>query len=143
MNDIAKPKDYSADRWTLLRDIGVLQVKLVIDGLRDLVLVPSSLVAGLISLFSNPGGKPGDQFYQLLGAGKQSEHWINLFGALKNAPAEVEHSTPFANADMDDLVGRIERFMIDEHKRGGLTAQAKERLDRALDAFQKRGSKNP
>ena len=38
------------DRWALLRDIAVLQVKLVVDGARDLVLVPISLVAGLISL---------------------------------------------------------------------------------------------
>ena len=30
------------DRWTLLRDLAVLQVKLLVDGFRDLVLVPAS-----------------------------------------------------------------------------------------------------
>jgi hypothetical protein len=36
------------DRWTLLRDLAVLQVKLLVDGFRDLVLVPASLIAGII-----------------------------------------------------------------------------------------------
>ena len=138
MNDSTKPTDFSAERWNLMRDVGVLQVKLIIDGLRDFALVPLSLLAGLISLFWNPGGRPGDHFYQLLGLGKQSEQWINLFGALKNAPASVRPSTPQAAADMDELVGRIERFMIEEHRRGGLTAQARDQLDKALDAFQRR-----
>lgn len=138
MNDITKPTDVSAERWNLMRDIGVLQAKLIIDGLRDFALVPLSLVAGLISLLWNPGGKPGDHFYQLLGLGKQSETWINLFGALKNAPASVKPPRSHAAADMDELVGRIEHFMIEEHRRGGLTAQARDRLDKALDALQRK-----
>jgi len=138
MNDITGPTTFSAERWNLMRDIGVLQVKLIIDGLRDFALVPLSLVAGLISLLWNPGGKPGDHFYQLLGLGKQSEKWINLFGALKNAPADVRPPKSYAAADMDELVGRIEHFMIEEHRRGGLTAQAKDQFDKALDAFQRK-----
>ena len=40
------------DRWTLLRDLFVLQFKLVVDGMRDFLLVPASLIAGIISLLS-------------------------------------------------------------------------------------------
>ena len=40
--------DTELDRWTLIRDVAVLQVKLIVDGLRDFILVPISLVAGLI-----------------------------------------------------------------------------------------------
>ena len=68
--------------WTLLRDIGVLQVKLVIDGFRDLLLVPASLIAGLISLVNTQNGKPGSEFYELVSVGRQSERWINLFLSL-------------------------------------------------------------
>ena len=39
---------------------------------------------------------------------------------------------------MDDLVGKIETFVKDEHARGGMTAQAKERFDKALDAMQRK-----
>lgn len=136
--ELLPEKDQSASaRWTLVRDIGVFQAKLLVDGLRDLLLVPASLTVGLISLLSSSGDKPGPYFYQLLDLGKQSEHWINLFGALRNAPADLRQVDPFPNADMDELVGRLETFMVEEHKRGGITAQAKNRLDKALNAVRK------
>ena len=126
------------DRRTLIRDVAMFQVKLIVDGFRDLVLVPVSLVTGIISLMSGKDGEPGSQFYHLLGLGKQSEQWINLFGALKNAPPDMEQVQPFPEADMDDIVGRIETFVIDEEKRGGMTAQARERLERVLSRLQNR-----
>ena len=131
----------SAARWSLLRDLGVLQVKLLIDGLRDIILVPASLVAGIISIVSSVDGKPGPQFYQLLVWGKESEIWINLFGAVRNSPEEVEQPSPFGNQDIDDIVGRLESFVVDEVKRGGVTAQAKERLDKILNAVQSKRRK--
>jgi hypothetical protein len=133
---------HASDRWTLARDIGVLQVKLVVDGFRDLLLVPASLIVGIVSLFSSRDGKPGLQFYQLLGVGKQSERWINLFGALRNAPADLKLAEPFPDAELDDLVGRLETFVVDEHKRGGITAQAIDRLDRTLKTIQRRNRKD-
>jgi len=142
MNPLPEKKDSASERWTLARDIGVLQAKLVVDGLRDLLLVPASLIAGLVSLLSSKGDKPSHYFYQLLDIGKQSEHWINLFGALKNAPADLRQVEPFPGADMDELVGRLETFMVEEHKRGGITAQAKDRMDKVIKAINSgRGSK--
>ena len=137
MNILSKRQP--TDRWTLMRDIGVMQAKLIVDGLRDLVLVPLSLVAGIYGLVTFDPDKPGSQFYHLLSLGKQSERWINLFGALKNAPPDMAHFEPFPDADMDELVGRLETFVVNEHKRGGITAQAKDRFDRALNAVRRRG----
>jgi hypothetical protein len=137
MNKALEKNNHSSERWTLARDIGVLQVKLVVDGLRDLLLVPASLTVGVISLFSGEDGRPGSQFYQLLGVGKQSERWIDLFGALENAPPDTKHVEPFPDANMDDLVGRFETFIVDEHKRGGITAQAKQRMDKAIDKIKR------
>lgn len=135
MNPLPEKNNPASERWTLVRDIAVLQVKLVVDGLRDLLLVPASLIAGLVSLFSHKGDKTSHYFYQLLDLGKQSEHWINLFGALKNAPADLRQVEPFPEADMDELVGRLETFMVDEHKRGGVTAQAKGRMEKMIKAI--------
>ncbi|MDH3803951.1 MAG: hypothetical protein OEU90_00620 [Gammaproteobacteria bacterium] len=129
-------------RWTLIRDVAVLQVKLIVDGARDLILVPASLIAGIVSLAKTKDGKPGNEFYTLVGVGKQSERWINLFGAYKNAPPEVIEENHFGDADMDEIVSRVESFVVDEYKRGGVTAQAKERLDKALDAMQRRRNKD-
>jgi hypothetical protein len=142
MKQIPETQPAENDRFTLIRDIAVLQVKLIVDGFRDLVLVPASLVAGIVSLVSNENGRPGSHFYRLLTVGKQSEHWIDLFGALRNAPPDIEGVPTFPDANMDDLVGRLEAYVVEEHKRGGITSQAKERLDRALDAISRRGPKS-
>ncbi len=138
MNETPSPESTGPDTWTLLRDIAVLQVKLIVDGFRDLLLVPASLVAGLISLASTADGKPGPQFYRLLGVGKQSERWINLFGALQNSP-ESQHERPgFVSGDIDEIVGNLEKFVVDEYQRGGVTKQAKDQIDRALERIQRR-----
>ncbi len=138
MNTPAQEEYTSAARWRLLRDLGALQVKLLVDGIRDIILVPASLVAGIVSIVSSNDGKPGPQFYQLLAWGRQSEIWINLFGAVKNSPEEVGQQQPFGNTDIDDIVGRLETFVIDEVKRGGVTTQARDRLDKILDAVQRK-----
>ena len=36
-----------------------------------------------------------------------------------------------------DVVERMESFVVDEYKKGGVTAQAKARLDKVIDAMQK------
>jgi hypothetical protein len=129
--------------WTLVRDIAVLQVKLVVDGLRDLVLVPASLVAGIISLAKTEDGQPGSEFYRLVSVGKQSEHWINLFGALRNAPPDVTEQEHFGTADIDDIVSRVETFVVEEYKRGGVSAQARDRMNDAIRRMRRRDGAKP
>jgi hypothetical protein len=137
MNELPEAQE-RLDRRTLVRDVAVFQFKLIVDGLRDLVLVPVSLIAGIVSFVSARDDVPGSQFYELLEVGKQSEHWIDLFGALRNAPPEVRNRVRFPEENMDQILDRIETFVVDEEKRGGITAQARERLERALRGFQNR-----
>ncbi len=127
----------AADRWTLIRDVAVLQIKLLADGLRDLILVPASLIAGLLSLASGNDGRPGDHFYRLLSRGKQTERWINLFGALDNAPADVAAAAHPGNADIDQVVARLETFIVDDYRRGGVTAQTRTRIRKILEFMQR------
>ncbi len=123
---------------TLIRDVAVFQFKLVVDGLRDFFLVPVAFVAGILSLVSGKNGIPGNQFYQLLSLGKQSEHWIDLFGAMRNAPPDLAERIHFPDANMDDILDNIETFVRDEERRGGMTTQARERLERVLRGLQNR-----
>lgn len=132
MSEITDSDLPEVSRWTLIRDLGVFQVKLLVDGLRDLLLVPASLVAGIASIVSGKAGGAGPQFYHLLEWGKESEHWIDLFSALKNSPERIERPEHLAEQGMDDIVERLETFMIAEYKGGGLTAQAKEHFDTLL-----------
>ena len=126
----------SPDRWTLIRDILVLQVKLVADGLRDVVLVPVSLVVGVLSLVKG-GNASGCQFYQLLRVGRRSERWINLFGAAERVYGPAAANDRFPAENIDEMVGHVESFLIEEYQKGGVTKQAKDRLDRALDSLHK------
>ena len=143
MNKVTEAESDKAPLWTLIRDIAVLQGKLIVDGLRDLVLVPASLIAGIVSIFKTTDGKPGDEFYTLVSIGKQSERWINLFGALKNAPPEIVDQYRFGEADIDEIVSRVESFVVDEYKRGGVTTQAKDRIEKAIESLQRRRDKSP
>ncbi len=137
MKDITTTSpDDTIDRWTLLRDAGVLQLKLVVDGLRDLLLVPTSLIAALVSLLDSRDGRAGPQFYELLSLGRRSERAINLFGACDNAPESVKQKEAARDLSLDDLVRRVETFVVDEYRQGGVTAQAKEKIDKALDTLQ-------
>ena len=140
MNNDTEPAEVDdyPDRWTLIRDIAVFQVKLLVDGFRDLLLVPISLVAGMVGLFKG-GSRPGTEFYDLLQVGKRSEHWINLFGAAEQAKDDHPGSHLFPNEDIDGLVNRVESFVVDEYRKGGVTAQAKDRLDTAIDTLHRMG----
>lgn len=127
------------DRWTLIRDILVLQLKLLVDGFRDLILVPISLVIGIVSLV-NAGKGHDNKFYELLRTGRRSERWINLFGAAERVYGPSIADDRFSTEDIDKLVSRVETFVVDEYQQGGVTRQAKDQLDRALDSLHKMAS---
>ena len=127
--------DTRTARQTLIRDAAVFQVKLVLDGLRDLLLVPVSLVGAIMSLIDSKNGQPGPQFYDVLAYGKRTERWIDLFEALRDR----ETSKLPEDGSLDEVVNRMETYVIDEYKRGGITKQAKDRIDQALKTLQKRG----
>jgi len=53
--------------------------------------------------------------------------------------SEVDQLMP---EDIDSLVSRVESFVVDEYKKGGVTKQAKGQVDKALNALQKRAKRN-
>lgn len=125
------------DRWTLTRDIAVLQVKLIVDGLRDFILVPVSMIAGIISLFSRSESRDND-FYRLLRLGRRSEKWINLFGAADRVPAADDEHVNFPQEDIDSLVKRLEDIVVDEYRTGGVTRQARDHFEQLLSSARRR-----
>lgn len=122
---------FDVDRWTLLRDVVVFQGKLLLDGVRDLILSPISIGAAIIGLLSG-GDRPGRQFYDLLYVGKRTEKWINLFGATAHVTPPSFHREE--SESVDALVERLEEVARRQYEKGGLTKNAKHAVDRALDA---------
>jgi hypothetical protein len=117
------------DRRRMIRDVAVFQVK----------LLPISLGAAIVSMM-NGGPRPGTEFYDVLRLGRQSERWINLFGAASHMHGPETGDNKLPGEDIDKLVSRIESFVVDEYRSGGVTAQAKEKFDRALASFRSRRS---
>ena len=128
-----------AQRWRLARDLLSFQIKLFVDGLKDLVLAPVSLVAGLYGIFADRK-TPGRSFYQVLEAGRRFDHWVDLFGATQQRalpPAGDSGSTdPPPEAGLDGVVGQVEAVLREQYAKGGLTAKAKDAIDNALDRIQ-------
>ena len=118
-------------RVTLVRESLTFQLKLLIDGLRDFVLVPVALGATLIGLLRS-GRDPEVEFQRVLELGRRSERWINLFG---------QHE-PFAEAgdagSIDRLVSRAEEVVREQVRRGDVTEGAGGAIERALDSLHQR-----
>ena len=118
----------SQDRWRLIRDVLVFQLKLGLDAIRDLVLLPISAFAALLDLLQ--GGKPtGRIFYSVFALGRRSDVWINLFDTHGESIGNPEGDQTM----VDTLVGQIEGLILEQYDRGGVTASAKEAVDCLLD----------
>jgi hypothetical protein len=72
--------DLSATRKTLIRDVVILQFKLLIGAARDLAVVPVTLGAALLDLILSKRQAPRF-FHQVLRLGEQSERWIDTWSA--------------------------------------------------------------
>ena len=123
-------------RWVLLRDVTVFQGKLVLDSVKDILLAPISLGTALFSLF-NREEETGRQFYEVLHSARRFEDWINKYGDADRIPPPG-FAQKRDGESVDVMIGRIEELVKRQYERGGLTASAKEAIDRALDSVHAR-----
>lgn len=129
------PHERIPSRWELIRDALVFQGKLFVDGLRDMVMVPVSLVAVGLDLLGI-GRNAGLHFYEAVRAGRRTEEWIDLFGAADHT---LIAPPPDGRGGLDRVVGQLESLVVEEYERGGMTRSAKESVDRALDRIRRGG----
>jgi len=122
------------NRWSFGRDIIVFQFKLLADGFRDMLLIPASLAAGLVGLLFYRDN-PEQPFHTILGLGKQSEHWINLFGSLPRKQQLQASMSVTRAGNLDQVVGKLETMLREQYEKGGITAGAKNSIDKSIDAL--------
>ena len=107
-------------RGQLLWDVLVFQFKLFMDGLRDVILVPVSLVAALLGLIS--GGNPARFYHKVLLFGRRTEAWINLFGHDRRNPTA------------DDMIRPLQKQVFKHASENPRLKKAGESINRSLDS---------
>jgi hypothetical protein len=124
------PRPNSDARWKFVRDVVVFQLKLLLDNVRDIVLMPVSLVAALIDLVLR-GEREGARFYKVLRWGAHSEEVIDVYSAIEHhAPGNFKINRSYT---VDGVIARLEGVVVREVEKGGTAASIKTAMDRAID----------
>lgn len=128
MNDLKSLESAASypGRWRLLADAITFQIKLAIDGLRDLVLIPVSALGALLSLLGVRDSPL--EFYNIVRLGRRTERAINLFGAATRDQPPAQEP-----AAVDRLAQRVEQAIAEQYERGGMTRSAKDAIDQIID----------
>lgn len=97
-------------RATLLRDFLIFQLKLLIDGAKDVVLFQASIGAVVIDLIRGRRRNPG-LFYRVLSVSERFDLWLNVHAAAEQA-AQGEEDGLFGSsaAGSPTLVGKLEQM---------------------------------
>lgn len=64
-------------RKAIIRHVLIFQAKLWLEGFKDVILMPLSLVAAIIDLVFRGGA-----LYSVMSLGKKFERWVHLYAAL-------------------------------------------------------------
>jgi len=114
-------------RWRIVRDVAVLQLKLFIGNVHNLLLMPVCLFAAALDiLFKNRRDEA--LLYKTLAWARHFEERIGLYSALHDDP----HNPP-EKYSIDALIARVENAIKHDYERGGTTASMKAAADKALD----------
>lgn len=99
----------SRSRTTLLRDFLIFQLKLLIDGAKDVVVFQVSILAVLFDLIRGRRRNPG-LFYRVLAASERFDLWLNLHGAAEAAGKGDDGLFGASAAGSPTLVGKLEEL---------------------------------
>lgn len=132
------------NKGVLLKKSIVFQIKLMIDALRDFLLSPIAIVCALLDLFMGKDASAG-YFQKLMLLGQKSDKWLNLFNENDDdmemkkdihQQAISEKSSQENNADQ--IFAKVEAIIKEQHEKGGLTASAKNSIDKYLNKLIKK-----
>jgi hypothetical protein len=91
--------DHTPTRRTFVRDVLLLQWKLLLGNVHNVILIPLTLGAAALDLVFQ-SGPHGSRFYRALAWGRQAEEAIDLHGALDRfdePKPDAERSVVFDN----------------------------------------------
>ncbi len=97
-------------RWVLIRDLLVFQLKLLIDGFKDVFVAQLALVAALAGLLFG-GAQRGRWFYKVMEMSERFDLWLNLNGASHAARSHPDGLFGVSQAGADTLLGKLEEMV--------------------------------
>ena len=95
-----------ASRGRLFRAAIVFEIKLAVDGLKDIVLAPLAILGVVIDLLTGTG-REGKQLRRVLLLGERYEGWLNLYGTRE------ARSRVLAEGGSDVLMDEVERKAVE------------------------------
>ena len=108
-----------ATRWVTTRDFLIFQLKLVLDGTKDVVVFWLALGAYVIDLIRGRGRKHR-LFYTVLRLSERFDLWLNLHGIAQRLDSTDDGLFGASKAGSRTLIGQMEQMV-----RGGDTPRKK------------------
>lgn len=105
MNDSVRPT-----KRVLIRDLLILQLKLLVDAFKDLLLIKLALFAVVFDILFGREGRPM-LFYNVLRLGERFDLWLNLYGAASGAEASDDGLFGASRAGSNSMLGRLEQMV--------------------------------
>jgi hypothetical protein len=90
-------------RWRLVRDVAVFQVKLGLEAVLDITLIPASLAAAALDLLLGNWRRPR-WFHAVLRFGERCEHRINLWGVATPGVDEPQSEVDAVMRSIETLI---------------------------------------
>lgn len=99
-----------ATRGVTFRDFLIFQLKLWLDGLKDVAVITLSTGAIILDFISGRGRRPR-LFYSVVKASERFDRWLNLHAAMERLEAGESDDGLFgaSEAGSDTLLGKIEQ----------------------------------
>ena len=97
-------------RNATIRDFLIFQVKLALDGFKDLVAFNLSIGAILLDFLSGRGQRPR-LFYSVVRASERFDRWLDLHGAVRRNEGDGVPDPSVTEVDDDSIVTEIERLI--------------------------------
>ena len=111
MSDPTASAPANNPRTVILRDLVLFQMKLWLDGLKDIVLSPLSIGACVLDVLFRRSGQRS-LFYGVMRLGERFDLWLNLYG-----PATRADASPNGLLGRNGLRGRDMADMVDADTR--------------------------
>jgi hypothetical protein len=114
-------------RWHFIRDVLVLQLKLLLGNVHNFFLIPITLIAAVLDLVFKTD-RHGGRFYRALEWGRRAEEAIGLYSALDRDDEGLKK-----DFSVDTVIRQLESVIVREYEKGGTAASMKTAIDTALD----------